>query len=378
MKVFVTIISFFLFTGFFASGQDSLSFNGQFSLWTSLSNAGDLPLWGGLRYLPGINYEVISESNVRFDSELTANLSGYAGLHPFDSLNTSYNIKPYRAWMRFSSDQYELRIGLQKISFGSASILRPLMWFDQIDPRDPLQLTDGVWGLLGRYYFLNNANIWLWILYGNSDIRGWEIIPPNKEIPEFGGRIQLPIPSGEFAITYHNRTADSRHTGQGIPEFERINENKIGFDAKWDLTAGIWVEGSLTHKNKNTGLLTNQMLLNTGIDYTFGIGNGIYTSFEQLLACYGENFFSYSTKTSFSLITANYPVGMFDRLGAIFFYNWDDNNLYSYISWQRQFDTTSLYVMAYWNPESEMLPFYRESQNITGGKGIRVLFVFNH
>ena len=69
--------------------------------------------------------------------------------------------------MRYSSDQFELRLGLQKINFGSASMLRPLMWFDQMDPRDPLHLTDGVWGLLARYYFLNNANIWLWGLYGN-------------------------------------------------------------------------------------------------------------------------------------------------------------------------------------------------------------------
>ena len=30
---------------------------------------------------------------------------------------------------------------------------------EDIDPRDPLQLTNGVWGLLGRYYFMNNANL---------------------------------------------------------------------------------------------------------------------------------------------------------------------------------------------------------------------------
>lgn len=35
------------------------------------------------------------------------------------------------------------------------------MRFDQVDPRDPLKLTDGVRGLLGRYCFLNNADIWL-------------------------------------------------------------------------------------------------------------------------------------------------------------------------------------------------------------------------
>ena len=67
------------------------------------------------------------------------------------------------------NNKLHIEPGLQKINFGSATMLRPLMWFDQVDPRDPLQLTDGVWGVLGRYYFLNNANIWLWGLYGNKN-----------------------------------------------------------------------------------------------------------------------------------------------------------------------------------------------------------------
>ena len=111
--------------------------------------------------------------------------------------------------MKFSGDQFEVRAGLQKINFGSASMLRPLMWFDQIDPRDPLQLTDGVYVLLGRYYFLNNANIWVWALYGNDSRKGWEQIPSLKKVPEFGGRLQLPVSHGELGTTYHYRVADA-------------------------------------------------------------------------------------------------------------------------------------------------------------------------
>jgi hypothetical protein len=72
----------------------------------------------------------------------------------FNSFSSNGDIKPYRLWARYSTSQLEIRAGLQKINFGSANILRPLMWFDQMDPRDPLQLTDGVWGILGRYYTL--------------------------------------------------------------------------------------------------------------------------------------------------------------------------------------------------------------------------------
>lgn len=104
-----------------------------------------------------------------------------------------------------------------KINFGSASIFRPLMWFDKIDYRDPLQLTDGVYALLGRYYFSNNANLWLWTLYGNDEPMGWEKTPAVWQIPEFGGRIQQPVPRGEAALSYHHREADFKAWYDTIP-----------------------------------------------------------------------------------------------------------------------------------------------------------------
>jgi hypothetical protein len=247
-----------------------------------------------------------------------------------------------------------------------------------MDPRDPLQLTDGVWGLLARYYFLNNANIWLWGLYGNNERRGWETVPVNKKIPEFGGRLQLPVPGGEAAISYHHRVADSRDMGTEITPFERIPENRFGFDAKWDLKAGLWLECSFTHKSKDIGILTNQLIMNAGIDYTFPAGNGLYAAFEQLLVTYDEKPFSFSNKTSFSMMTLSYPIGLFDKLSAIVYYNWTGNNVYSFLNWQRQFDNVMLYLMAYWNPESFQLPAQTSSQNIFAGKGIQLMFVFNH
>ncbi|HOU02307.1 MAG TPA: hypothetical protein PK719_04300 [Bacteroidales bacterium] len=367
----------FLFIGL-SEAQDSLRFSGQLSSWLNWNSANYFPLWAGLRYIPQINYEVTTNPGLHFDAEASANIFGNAGLKPFDTISASGKIKPYRAWIRLYSEQFELRFGLQKINFGSASILRPLMWFDQIDPRDPLQLTDGVWGVLARYYFLNNTNIWLWGLYGNNESRGWETVPVNSKIPEFGGRVQLPIPSGEVALSYHHRVADSRDIGSGVPSLEKIPENRIGFDIKWDMKAGFWIEGSLTHKGKDLGLLSNQVILNAGIDYTFGMGNGIYCAYEQLLATYGNTLLSFDKTTSFSLVSTNYPFGMFDRLGAIVFYNWDAHKIYTFLSWQRQFDKIMFYLMAYWNPESYQLPTMDPSDNIFAGKGIQLMFVFNH
>ena len=114
------------------------------------------------------------------DFEASANIYGNAGIHFFDSASADGNISPYRVWGRYSTKQLEVRLGLQKINFGTATMLRALRWFDEVDPRDPLQLTDGVWGGLARYYFLNNTNIWIWVLYGTDRPKGMELmeVPP--------------------------------------------------------------------------------------------------------------------------------------------------------------------------------------------------------
>jgi hypothetical protein len=355
-----------------------LRFSGQLSSWINLTSGNELPLWSGGRYIPQVNLNKYLKNSHLFDAEFSANIYGTAGVRPFDSLNASGRIKPYRAWVRYSGDQFEFRVGLQKLNFGSASMLRPLMWFDQMDPRDPLQLTDGVWGGLARYYFLNNTNIWAWMLYGNGNPRGWDPIPSNAVIPEFGGRLQLPVARGEIGLTYHHRTADSRESIILVPAIEKIPENKFGFDAKWDLTTGIWVEASYTRKEHDMGLMTNQLVANAGIDYTFGLGNGLYVACEQLLASYDRTPFAFEATALFSVLTANYGIGLSDRISTILYYDWKGGNVYSFLNWQRQYDNIVLYAMAYWNPERFELPTQTRGQNIFAGRGIQIMFVFNH
>ena len=358
--------------------QDSLLFKGQFSSWVNLNSTNKLPVWIGGRYIPQINFSSETAKNRLFDLELSANIFGSAGFHPFDSVHVDGKLKPYRAWIRFSSNQFELRIGLQKINFGSASILRPLMWFDQMDPRDPLHLTDGVWALLARYYFLNNSNIWLWGLYGNNDPRGWELVPTNKRFPEFGGRIQMPVPRGEAAISYHHRIADNRDLNIFDKFYDKIPEDRFGFDAKLDLKAGLWIEGSWTRKGRNLSFFTNQEILNAGIDYTFGLGKGLYVAYEHLLASSDEHAFAFSNRNSFSLLTVSYPIGLFDKLSTIVYYDWTNNKFYNFVNWQKQFDRIMLYIIGYWNPVLYRLPAQSGSQNLFSGKGIQIMFVFNH
>lgn len=358
--------------------QDSLSFKGQVSAWMLYNGGNDLPVYLGGRYIPQLNYDLQFKDDHKIDFEASLNINGTAGFNPFDSLSATGRLKPYRIWARYSSRQFEIRAGLQKINFGSTSLLRPLMWFDQVDPRDPLKLTDGVWGVLGRYYFLNNANIWLWGLYGNKNPRGWEASATNNHYPEIGGRFQMPVPAGEAALSYNYRIADTRDLGGTIPPFSEVGENKIGFDIKLDLIVGLWFEGSWVTKNKELGMLTNQEIFNAGIDYTFGIGNGLYVIYEQLVAANDEKPFNFQNTTSFSLMSLSYPVGLFDNLSGIVYYDWKNRKSYNFLNWKKQFNNITLYLMGYWNPENYYIPSQGDGQNLFAGKGIQIMLVMNH
>jgi len=356
----------------------NLSFKGQFSSWENINPGISFPSNTGGRYIPQFNFNINPEGESLIDFEASANIYGSMALDPFDAAEFNAKIKPYRFWARYSTHQLELRAGLQKINFGSASLLRPLMWFDQVDPRDPLKLTDGVWGVLGRYYFLNNANVWLWSLLGNDNRKGWEVIPSKKNIPEFGGRIQLPVPRGEAAFSFHRRTADASRIAPMAQNSNEFPENRFGFDTKLDLTVGLWLEGAWINKRENVGFYTNQEMLNAGMDYTFGIGNGLTVVFEQLLALYDEKPFGTEQQLSFSTLNLSYSLGLFDDLSLIFYYDWTNNSVYNFINWQKQFNKITLFAMGYINPKNYSIPTQGTGENIFAGSGLQFMIVFNH
>ncbi|WP_068473628.1 hypothetical protein [Saccharicrinis aurantiacus] len=357
--------------------ENKLEFKGQLSSWVHYNNNNTYPVYVGTRYIPQLNYEFNTSTNYKIDFEASANAVGDVGIQFWDKAEGNASLNAYRLWGRYSTDQLEVRIGLQKIDFGTAQILRALRWFDQVDPRDPLQLTDGVYGALARYYFLNNANIWLWSLYGNNNQKGMEVIGTNKTIPEFGGRIQFPVPMGETGISYHHRVANSEEFEGVIPEYEKIPENRIGIDGKWDLVVGLWFEGAYVNKSKYVGALTHQQIFTLGSDYTFNLGAGLNVTLEHMLFSNDENAFEFANTNNNTALSMMYPIGMFDNIQAISYYNWEQKQIYNFVNWFRSFDKTTFYLMAYWNPENAVVPT-GGIQNLYAGKGIQFMFVFNH
>jgi hypothetical protein len=336
----------------------------------------------GLRYIPEFYGRLDVTDSAALDAELSFNAFGSAQFLAGQDTQTDGDINPYRMWARFSTAQFEARLGLQKINFGSASLLRPLMWFDSLDPRDPLQLTDGVYGLLLRYYFVNNANVWLWGLYGNDNLRGLESVPTAEDSFEYGGRVQLPLFSGELAATYHHRRADLSRGLLPIPlgsgSDPLIPEHRLGLDGKWDLGVGLWFEFSLTHLDHDLIPRPWERALNLGIDYTFAVGNGLNVLGEHFRFGRAEKLFSACDRVDFSALLLRYPFSILDDVTAIVYYEWERENWYRFLSWQRTYDRWRFNLILFWNPDAFLIYPSQQGANPFSGQGFQFMVVYNY
>lgn len=362
--------------------EKKFRFSGQLSGWAHYTPDIEMDFRAGGRYIPQLNYKIPFKKQKERMIDFEASSHFYKDMAAYfsDSFVFDGKIKPHRIWARYSTQRMELRLGLQKINFGSANMFRPLMWFDRIDPRDPLQLTDGVYGLLFRYYFQNNTNVWLWGLYGNHNTKGYEILTTGKKYPEGGARAQFAIPRGEIAGTYHFRMANTtllKDFGMSV-DYGAIGENNIGFDMKLDVVIGLWLEASWTTFNRNIDLYTNQEMMTLGMDYTFGTGNGLNLVFEQMLYSNDKRAFAFSNTLTFSGLSLSYPVGMFDNISSMIYFDWINTNVYSFLSWQKEYKAVTFYIMGYWNPEQYALPGQNIGSNRFAGRGLQFMAVWNH
>jgi hypothetical protein len=382
VKSQITYIStFFLLCCWLAAAHGQIwSLHGQASGWIT-SNPEKSPVSQvGFRYIPELSIDEKIDSSLSADMDVSLNSYAFRSFAKNQNPEYEKNIKPYRSWLRLVSNTFEVRAGLQKINFGSATLFRPLMWFDRIDPRDPLQLTDGVKGLLARYYFLDNTNIWLWGLYDNYEPKGWEITRTKRYSLEYGGRVQLPVLNGEAGISYHQRNTDIGTIDTLIRNSREasVPENRFGFDGKWDIGVGIWIEAMLVHAQTDLPILKYQRQWTLGADYTFDIGNGLYALTEYFRSENPIEAFGQANGVSFSALSMNYSLGVVDRLSGIVYLDWTHHAWYRFASWQRTYDNWIIYILAFWNPDTFQLVRTQSGSNTFAGTGIQLMVVFNH
>ena len=103
--VLITCLILLHFSGKLA-GQ-SLGFSGQAIGWTTLNPAEPFQTQMGLRYIPELSFS-LPAGNYSLDGEFSANIWGSA-MWQGDSITFDKQLSPYRMWVRFSGDQFELR-----------------------------------------------------------------------------------------------------------------------------------------------------------------------------------------------------------------------------------------------------------------------------
>ncbi len=365
------------------SDSTKFSFNGQITTWGIVQLEKSFPVQFGGRFVPTVLGDFKLEQNSHFDFEASANLNASLGFSSLGFDTLMGQVKPYRVWLRYSGSNWELRAGLQKINFGQAKMFRPLMWFDAMDVRDPLQLTDGVYGVLGKYFFENNANIWVWGLMGNKNAKGYELYGSMQRKPELGGRIQTPLGPGEIGVSTHFRKVKVPNLPSSIPNNDyELNESRFGLDGKWDLGIGLWIEASTTITDKKNFIIPNmpkmQDMWNIGMDYTFPLGNGVGATLEYFRYHAGEKFIVYGNTINVVGSLFTYPLSILDNLSAMIFYLPEANKTMNYVSYSRTYDNFSIYGIAYWNPMNvQLMSAQSVSQNMFVGKGFQVMINYN-
>jgi len=273
-------------------------------------------------------------------------------------------------------------LGVKAFAIKISGTTETQAWFDRLNPTDPLQLTEGVYALRFRYDALNNAGFWLWVLYGNKDPKGYEVLPTVSEKPEFGGRLQYPILGGELAGTCHFRRVD----GSELLIMDYWEE-RFALDGQWDIGIGLWFEAAFQHA-KFDPLFPLPVpvefpyewtkMITLGADYTFDLGNGLYMRAEHMATAGSEHPFGWAEDDHVSAFSLSYPLGTIDTLTAMGYYLWKQKEYGQYIRWQRTYDFLDLSLGIFYYPETRETGALFGQMSASRGYGAQLMIIFNH
>jgi hypothetical protein len=215
-------------------------------------------------------------------------------------------------------------------------------------------------------------------LLGNSAPKGSEADGTERWVPEPGGRLQVPVPRGEVAATYHHRVFRSElaYMPPGPRETLSVTENRVGIDGKWDVGVGLSIEGVVSQRASDLRPDVWQRMATVGLDYTFGIGSGLGVTAEHMLAGGADEPFGSGTDAQFSAMVVSCPLGLLDNLRAIVYFDWTNRGLSSFLGWQRTTDSWMFSLSAFANPDRPAATGRPGAG--AAGRGLRFDVVFNH
>lgn len=342
------------------------------SLFHAAESDGETDFLARGRYVPQLTVAQPAGADGLLDVEIS--LDAFARVGTGGDADTS-SVDLYRMKLRYATPRSETRLGLQQLNFGPAYLLRPLRWFDMLDPRDPLSITEGVYALSFRYVTPGNASLWLWSLYGNDEVKGYETLPTTEDGVEFGGRFQSPVPGGEMAFTFHRRRVDGP-----LPWVEDFAEHRYALDGRWDVEIGLWMEASLTRQASDYVPFRWQKMISLGGDYTLAAGNGIHVLVEHMAVDMADRAlgWDWEENSHVSGFMVGYPLGLMDNVTAIGFYSWDEGDYSQYLGWERAWDMLTLNLSAFHYPGRANSLLAGGAGTSATGYGGQVVLVFNH
>ena len=352
-----------------AGGEPAIAVGGQLSGWLQFNDEALDTTRLGTRYIPDLRETWRMAPDVAVDIEVSLNLYSSVSLDALDHAHEDSDADLYRAWARCATAQSELRLGLQELNFGPARVLRSLRWFDRVDPRDPLGLTTGVYGLLARHYFLDNANLWLWVLHDNEEPKGLERVGTDQGGPELGGRLQVPLPRGDIALTAHSRRLDrdawQRETGRSL---EEGNELRGAVDGHWDAGIGLWFEAAASVVDPGQKGEWWRRYLTVGADYTFE--NGVHALVEHANFSAGTDADAWDEDTDLTACMLDYRLGIVDSVTGFAFYRWEEREADVQLGWRRTYDNWHFDLIAFRNS--------RDAAGTFQGNGALCMATLNH
>ena len=347
----------------------SFSTKGQF--WASGLTGDDAPEGQSsfetqLGYIPTLSLYRDLNSNSFIDLEWSYRLDRiYSGDSLFGNVE-----KNYRLWLRYSSQRVEARLGLQKIAFGPATLLRSLAWFDTIDPRDPTGQTDAVEAFRLRVFPTNSLAIWTWIINNRKDTLS------------YGGRAELSNNMGDWGLTYHqDPTVSAQFVGQS-PVLIAGPHQRVAVDYRYDGYFGFWFEGAgIFSDNKQDEELNRFTLMTLGADYTVPVGQGLLLMIETMRINGWSSVNSNDSDQAYTAFIASLPINILHQLMFITQVDWENNHAYNYIRWSVTYDYISLNFIFSINPRRGDYGFKEEylPETVAGfGNGLQFMLIYNH
>mgnify|MGYP001396848414 CR=1 FL=1 len=281
-----------------------------------------------------------------------------------------FSSKPYRLWLRYSSDQIEARLGLQKIVFGPTMVLRSLAWFDTIDPKDPTGQTDAVKAFRLRLFPTSSLALWLWSINNDQDTLS------------YGGRAELSTSIGEWGLTYHQ---DPTELGQNVGQFPIFisgSHRRAAVDYRYDGYFGFWFEGTGIFADSKQDVELNRFTLFTlGADYTIPVGPGLLIMAETMKINGSSTAADSSSEQTYTALMASLPINMLHNLMFIAQIDWDNSYIYNYLRWGITYDHFNLNFIFSISPRRDDYNMAKEylPKTVAGfGTGLQFMLIYNH